>query len=164
MRWEAQHCGVILCPYREMLRLMPDIAPIVETFPENPYDFVWDVKVHMLMPGQYPCIPGWHYDFVPRDEEGKQDFSKIRPDKPMYLWISGHPYTEFERCGERFFIRPQEWFRFDQTDLHRGTPSDRHTWRGFIRAAHKDIAPRKDLHSHLRRHSQVYLDAENFSW
>jgi len=25
-----------------------------------------DSRVHMLMPGWYPCIPGWHHDDVPR--------------------------------------------------------------------------------------------------
>lgn len=25
-----------------------------------------DTRVHMLMPGWYPCIPGWHHDDVPR--------------------------------------------------------------------------------------------------
>lgn len=27
---------------------------------------VIDSRVHMLMPGWYPCIPGWHHDDVPR--------------------------------------------------------------------------------------------------
>lgn len=27
---------------------------------------VVDTRVHMLMPGWYPCIPGWHHDDVPR--------------------------------------------------------------------------------------------------
>lgn len=29
-------------------------------------DCVFDSRVHMLMPGWYPCIPGWHHDDVPR--------------------------------------------------------------------------------------------------
>jgi hypothetical protein len=29
-------------------------------------DVVLDSRVHMLMPGWYPCIPGWHHDDVPR--------------------------------------------------------------------------------------------------
>lgn len=27
---------------------------------------VIDTRVHMLMKGWYPCIPGWHHDDVPR--------------------------------------------------------------------------------------------------
>lgn len=30
------------------------------------HDLVIDSRVHMLMPGWYPCIPGWHHDSVPR--------------------------------------------------------------------------------------------------
>lgn len=29
-------------------------------------DVVVDSRVHMLMPGWFPCIPGWHHDDVPR--------------------------------------------------------------------------------------------------
>jgi hypothetical protein len=29
-------------------------------------DLVIDSRVHMLMKGWYPCIPGWHHDDVPR--------------------------------------------------------------------------------------------------
>lgn len=29
-------------------------------------DVVFDSRVHMLMPGWYPCIPGYHHDDVPR--------------------------------------------------------------------------------------------------
>jgi len=28
--------------------------------------YVFDSRVHMLMPGWYPCIPGFHHDDVPR--------------------------------------------------------------------------------------------------
>ncbi len=28
-------------------------------------DCLIDSRVHMLMPGMYPCIPGWHHDDVP---------------------------------------------------------------------------------------------------
>jgi hypothetical protein len=31
-------------------------------------DVVFDSRIHMLMPGWYPSIPGWHHDDVPRPE------------------------------------------------------------------------------------------------
>lgn len=36
-------------------------------------DLVIDSRVHMLMPGWFPCIPGWHLDDVPRpiDKDGQ---------------------------------------------------------------------------------------------
>lgn len=35
-------------------------------------DCIIDSRVHMLMPGWYPCIPGWHHDDVPREREDGQ--------------------------------------------------------------------------------------------
>jgi hypothetical protein len=37
-------------------------------------EFLIDSRVHMLMPGWYPCIPGWHLDDVPRTRpDGQPD-------------------------------------------------------------------------------------------
>lgn len=35
-------------------------------------DYVFDSRVHMLMEGFYPCIPGWHHDDVPRSTANGQ--------------------------------------------------------------------------------------------
>lgn len=35
-------------------------------FTWNHQDLIIDTRVHMLMPGWFPCIPGWHHDDVPR--------------------------------------------------------------------------------------------------
>lgn len=35
-------------------------------------NFCFDSRVHMLMPGWYPCIPGWHHDDVPRSRSDGQ--------------------------------------------------------------------------------------------
>jgi hypothetical protein len=144
---------------------MPDVFSIVcDSFPESVDDFIWDVKVHMLMPNQYPCIPNWHFDNVPR-VNNKQDFNKVRADLPMYLYVSGEPLTEFRKNGKTWLVNANEWVRFTQEDEHRGTASNIFTWRGFIRATHKDIMPMRGRgHEPIRRHSQVYLDANNFSW
>lgn len=162
--WTKQHCGVHQASYEELIENMPDLFDLIQTFPENPREFIWDVKVHMLMPSQYPCIPNWHYDNVPR-VNNKQDFDLIQPDKPMYLWLSGAPLTEFRKGGNSWFIDPKKWVRFTQKDEHRGTMSEDFTWRGFIRATHKDISPmNRKGGDPIRRHCQVYLDAQNFSW
>lgn len=34
--------------------------------------FIFDSRSHMLMPGFWPCIPGWHHDDVPREREDGQ--------------------------------------------------------------------------------------------
>ena len=162
IQWDKQHCGVHRATFDELSKLMPDVTKeILKSFPEDTKDFTWDVKVHMLMPSQYPCIPNWHYDNVPRVNNA-QDFSLVNPELPMYLWISGSPLTEFRDGG---LIKPKSWHKFTQEDEHRGTRSEAFQWRGFIRATHKDIlAPNQSGVNVLRRHSQVYLDVSNFAW
>lgn len=160
--WSKLHCGVHQASFFDVGEFLPEVyVLILKTFPENPFDFTWDIKIHMLMPNQWPCIPNWHVDNVPRDENNKQDFSKIQLDKPMYLWLSGPPITEF-RDGRK--IEPNTWTKFTQEDEHRGTMSTEFQWRCFIRATHKDILKPKLFGETLRRHSQVYLDANSFKW
>lgn len=43
-------------------------------------DVVVDSRVHMLMAGWYPCIPGFHHDDVPRTPPNNQP----RYDAPLY--------------------------------------------------------------------------------
>lgn len=46
-------------------------------------DFIFDSRVHMLMKGWYPCIPGWHHDDVPRSSpDGQPNY-----DAPEYKAI-----------------------------------------------------------------------------
>lgn len=158
IHWNKQHCGVHQAPYAEMIRLMPDIKPVIDEFPDDPLIFTWDVKVTMLMPGMYPCIPGWHVDNVPR-VNGIQRFDQIKPELPMYVWISGAPLTQFKHG----FLEAKKWHRFTQQDEHRGTVASDNVWRCFIRATHFGIQKPKES-DWLRRHCQVYLDAETFQW
>ena len=156
--WSKQGCGVLSAPAREVRRLMPDIEEIMDTFPDDEGDFTWDVKVHMLFPRQYPCMPNWHADNVPR-VYGIQRFELCRPELPMYLWVSGAPLTQFKHG----YLEPRAWHRFTQLDEHRGTAASEFCWRGFIRATHKDIMS-PIIGDHKRRHAQVYLDAETYQW
>jgi hypothetical protein len=52
-------------------------------------DILVDSRVHMLMPGMFPCIPGWHHDDVPREREDRQP-NYINPsykaEHCMALW------------------------------------------------------------------------------
>lgn len=160
--WHEQHCGVHQAPFDKVLELMPDLQDILKTFPDDPKIFTWDVKVHMLMPRQYPCIPNWHVDNVPR-ENGIQKFDKIKPEYPMYCWVSGAPLTQFKHG----YVLPQKWHRFTQQDEHRGTAAAEFGWRCFIRATHFEIMrpkPNTFPGCYLRRHSQVYVDANTYQW
>lgn len=158
INWSKFPSGVHQAPFKVLLELLPELKEILETFPDNPYNFTWDVKIHMLMPRQYPCIPNWHVDAVPR-VNGVQRFDLIKPELPMYLWVSGAPLTQFKHG----YISANVWHRFNQTDEHRGTAADSFKWRCMIRATHKDIQAPKDS-DYLRRHSQVYVDSETFQW
>jgi len=163
--WSKQHNGVHQATFEQLFKEMGSVAQSIhDSFPDNVHDYIWDVKVHMLMPNQYPCIPNWHFDNVPR-VNNKQDFDLVRPDLPMYLWISNAPLTEFRKGDKKWTIKPKVWNRFTQCDEHRGTMSESFQWRGFIRATHKGIMPQNKAGSDVtRRHSQVYLDASTFAW
>ena len=82
INWDKQHCSVHQANLSQLNDLMPDLINLVQSLPEDPNDLIWDVKVHMLMPGQYPCIPNWHYDNIPKINNA-QDFDLVKPDLPM---------------------------------------------------------------------------------
>lgn len=161
----------MLCSFERTVELMPEVEPILDDLIQGGMlelpveDYAVDVKIHMLMPKQFPCIPNWHRDFVPRDAEGKRLPGKLLEEK-MYTWLSGTPLTEYkEENGSTYLLEPQKWHPFTQKDVHRGTLCNEHTWRCFIR-----VIPKKFIHPNtlnvgeVRRHIQVYLDAANFTW
>lgn len=169
--WSKSHNGVMLCSFDKTKELMPEVSPILDELISSgmlelhPDEYAVDVKIHMLMPNQYPCIPNWHYDFVPRDKELKKDLNG-RSGEKMYMWISGEPLTEYMDENKNVYTKEaNKWHSFTQYDLHRGTLCHKHTWRCFIR-----VIPKKFIHpttinvGQLRRHTQVYLDATKFSW
>lgn len=122
--WSRQHCGVISATVEDLIKYMPDLEELIMSFPENPSDYLWDVKVHMLMPEQFPCITNWHFDNIPR-VDGKQDFSLIQPSEKMWLWLSGEPLTLFKNNeGSPLKVPAQTWVNFSQEDEHRGVASE----------------------------------------
>jgi hypothetical protein len=162
--WTKQHCGLIEATPVQLFDLMPDVYPLLDTFPESINDFWWDVRVSMLMPGQWAAIPNWHFDHIPRKgsrTNPQRDFKAVKPELPMYMWLSGPPFTEFKDGRE---VKAETWIKFNQLDSHRAVPAEEHCWRGFIRAVHKGIVPVRHDVPVLRRHSQVYLDSAKFSW
>lgn len=141
---------------------MPDIAPIIDTFPDKKEKYTWDIKVHMLMPRQYPCIPHWHTDNVPRIN-GVQQFHMIKPQYPMWAWLSNGPLTQFKHG----YLAARAWHKFTQLDEHRGTAASEFGWRCFIRATDQHIQKPKKVDNpfqYIRRHCQVYLDADTYQW
>ncbi|MCO5735954.1 hypothetical protein [Stenotrophomonas maltophilia] len=187
---QRMHNGLFRCPLSAAAGLMPELKALFDNAPVfNPDEWEVDVKVHMLMEGQYPCIPNWHCDNVPRGPDGKVDYHRTGDEWtiPMLLWVSDGPTTEFlcerleginrepegheglaalirERNPATFQVVPQRWYSMNQRTPHRGTQAQRAGWRVFVRLTHRSIAPDRPVLSFLRRHSQVYLDATHFSW
>lgn len=69
------------------------------------YNFIFDSRVHMLMPNWYPCIPGYHFDDVPRTLPNGQ------PDHKNPIYRSRHCLalvngdicpTQFALCEAEF--------------------------------------------------------------
>tara|TARA_R110000822_G_C14989311_1_gene459490 strand:+ start:39 stop:557 length:519 start_codon:yes stop_codon:yes gene_type:complete len=162
--------GVMLCSLDRTIAIMPElwgvIEPLLPTLELDIDDYVFDVKVHMLMPETYPCIPNWHYDFLPRDCNGERCKGE-KSNLKMYTWISGEPLTVYKNrdTGVEYTKPCNEWHSFTQHDLHRGDISKIHTWRCFIR-----VIPKSFIHSTTknigeeRRHIQVYCDSSKFRW
>ena len=89
-------------------------GPVMRAFlgavPEGWEDAVVDSRVHMLMPGWYPAIPGYHHDDVPRPPipVGQHFMTAPQPDYDTPRYQSEHLLglangdicpTEFA-CGE----------------------------------------------------------------
>lgn len=76
---------------------------ITRSFISNlPYDWqdegiVFDSRVHMLMPGWYPAIPGFHHDDVPRPDipVGQHFITAL----PAGLRQSALPFRTHPRIG-----------------------------------------------------------------
>lgn len=156
------HNGLIKCPLKEVQYVMPEIIPILFDAPIPHSDYYVDAKVHMLMPGQFPCIPNWHGDAIPRDADGQLLMDECDDSLSLFLWLSGPPLTEFQD-GRK--IEPKTWVEFKQRDIHRGIVSEDFQWRLFIRLIPKELVVRpRSGKMALRRHSQVYLDSNKFTW
>lgn len=180
-------CGLFRCPLNEAKDKLPELAELYASAPvTDPENWELDIKIHMLMKDQYPCIPNWHCDNVPRvNGKLRYDLTTYCCEPLMYLWVSDEPTTEFfkyptevgrtldshgdiaplvaEYNIETVKVPPMTWVSFDQRTPHRGTASANYTWRVFARLTHKSIAPVRSAEV-IRRHCQVYLDASNFTW
>lgn len=66
------------------------LAAVVQAWGDVP--LVFDSRVHMLMPGWYPAIPGFHHDDVPRPEipVGQHFITAGQPDYDNPRYHSKH--------------------------------------------------------------------------
>ena len=154
-------------------------------------NLIIDTRVTMLMRGQYPSIPGWHCDAVPRGGSGQPDFSQCSDSVQHYMClltdsedsvISGTKFVTNERSYE--IDKNQVWnslnsqveaddgkqvrsvqvgevIRFNQLAIHTATPATSNGWRLFFRASAIDG---KEPANEIRRQTQVYVDPANAGW
>lgn len=181
-------CGIHRGTWKDVWVNYRHMMDVLFTAPVNLADYEIDIKVHMLMKGQYPCIPNWHCDNVPRNAEGKTEYGKVSEDieHPMLLWLSGNPTTRFLKKDtevrdfsnhgelhkiitdelsedETFSVPSRTWLSMNQLTPHRGTVCEENTWRIFVRLTHKSIVTARPVISTVRRHCQVYLP-HDFHW
>jgi hypothetical protein len=152
---------------------------------------ICDVRVHRLFPGQYPAIPGWHCDAVPRGAySGQPNFSLVHPfafhvclllsselkgvsnteyvSQPMspQLWDQEHVYRNIHQEVDR--IKPQtataqdgQFVWFDQRTIHRAKPAHARGVRLFLRYS---MIEKPVLANKLNNNVQIYQLAEESGW
>lgn len=90
---------------QEFVRKLLELEP-------NETDWIIDSRTHMLMPGWFPCIPGWHCDdfYRPAEMKGQPDlWSPPRDHRVHVLSVVGTTaMTEFLAQGEVVDIDPTD--------------------------------------------------------
>jgi hypothetical protein len=148
---------------------------------------VIDTRSHMLMPGQYPAIPGWHCDAYPRGKggSGQPDLEAGDPECFHYVVTvsdqqRGVSNTAFLEGTVTVEVDPEQvWgsvhdeirelagvkipdgnlIRFKQESLHRASATHAKGWRWFFRLSMYHSAPMNQI----RRQVQVY-STEGGGW
>lgn len=80
-------------------------------------DLVVDSRVHMLMPGWYPCIPGWHHDDVPRTgPNGQPNYGEGQDRSEHIIMLANADIapTEFAIGKAEFRKVPDDQVVYDQ--------------------------------------------------
>jgi hypothetical protein len=152
---------------------------------------VVDVRVHRLFPGQFPGIPGWHCDFVPRGAySGQPNFALVHPDAfHVALLLSdqqaGVSNTQFVESAIRPQIFDQEavyanlhhevdrigpalvtandgqFVWFNQKSIHRAMPAHRRGTRLFLRFS---MVEKPVIANGRPKQMQVYQLSEAQGW
>lgn len=151
-------------------------------------DWIIDSRVHMLMPGWYPCIPGWHHDDIPRSGLNGQpnydnpeyeathrmlvigksampefinqqvELYKVENDVVYKAW--NEDLNRMEELSTQRVASGEVW-EFGSNDFHRGMPSSEDCWRFFIRASRNT---NRKFHNETRKQVQVYMSELEAGW
>lgn len=111
------------------------------------YNWIVDTKTVMVMRGQYPSIPGWHCDGVPRgpSTNGQPDTNAVNDSIYHYLAVVGNPAsisnTEFVTEELTIPVKPgnvwgsvDHFVSYHAEDIHRMSVEDSAIYK-FNRAA-----------------------------
>lgn len=146
-----------------------------------------DSRVHMLMPGWYPAIPGWHLDYVPRSLPNAQPDLAQTDHQIHYMCIIGNGISNpeficqpieliidenkpiYSQCNEQITqIKPDtieiadnNIWKFSSKDFHQAVPAKKDGWRFFIRASYNTG---KIPVNKIRKQCQVYLPHGFKAW
>lgn len=89
----------------------PITKEILNKIPEDwkKVPVVVDSRVHMLMQGWYPCIPGWHHDDVPRSRsDGQPNYSEgENRSKHLFVLLNGDIAPTAFATGEAEYLIPE---------------------------------------------------------
>jgi len=175
------------CSYDHALRYGGPITKEVLT--QLPHgDCLVDTRVHMLMPGWYPAIIGFHLDFVPRELPNSQPNLEKTHNQIHYMATIGdssipefvieplevsidesgktNVYTQLNEHVEKINPRlmkatPNNIWKFSSHDVHRATAATKAGWRYFIRVSYNTGVEPKNT---KRTQVQVYLPEGYKSW
>ncbi len=155
-------------------------------------NLVIDTRVHMLKPGWFPSIPGWHCDAIPRNRKKIPDLNHPAVDSiKHYLCIldfETNSLTEFlheqpkglpetvegenlwgvhsrlikERGLLSYQVKNGGIYQFGAREYHNTTPATGHGFRLFFRASENTLT-RGPLNE-ARRQVQTYLPYEDLGW
>ena len=149
-----------------------------------------DTRVHMLMPGMWPAIPGWHCDHVPRKGIKQQpDLPEADPMQKNYQVLITScgslaptimlnqdivvpfnyrnvygPIDEYLSKKEKKLslveCLPGNLYQFTGQTLHRASMATRKGWRFFFRMSMLTTAPANQI----RQQVQVYVERAGQGW
>lgn len=168
----------------------PITQEFITRFLDPDTNYIIDSRVHMLMEGWYPCIPGWHNDDVSRSGPYNQPYQEQPTYDPTHtlMIINDCSSTEFICPNQTFELSDpvnnprvyQAWSReidnmnlktqtlksgqvieFGEHDFHRGTAATRNGWRLFIRAT-KDS--NRKIENKIRRQANIYIPTVDMGW
>jgi hypothetical protein len=151
---------------------------------------VVDTRVSMLVPGMYPCIPGWHTDDFWRPDGKHTDLLTVPEAEHLVLNLGDNSNTVFvdepisidvlpvELLGDRSIhsvihevVERQQpltltakdscWYRMWPTTIHRGSAATERGWRVFFRLTGSNHRFAKD---EVRSQTQVYVTELSRGW